>query len=99
MGYWIDGALFVKRFDAQADVKYPDNGCNVESYCNHEFIELEFLENLQWWLRDKLFFIMSYGKYTKHWMCRLFQPKFKSSLQDFDIARISILFLIVGILK
>lgn len=46
MGYWIDGALFVKRFDAQADVKYPDNGCNVESYCNHEFIELESLGEL-----------------------------------------------------
>ena len=43
MGYWIDGALFVKRFDARDHVSYPDNGCNVESYCNHEFIELESL--------------------------------------------------------
>jgi len=43
MGYWIDGVLFVKRFDAQDTVSYPDNGCNVESYCNHKFIELESL--------------------------------------------------------
>ena len=43
MGYWIDGVLFLKRFDAQIDAQYPDNGCNVESYCNHEFIELESL--------------------------------------------------------
>ena len=46
MGYWIDGALFVKRFDVQDNVSYPDNGCNVESYCNHEFIELESLGEL-----------------------------------------------------
>ena len=43
MGYWIDNTLFVKRFDAQNDSQYPDNGCNVESYCNDEFIELESL--------------------------------------------------------
>jgi hypothetical protein len=43
MGYWIDDLLFVKRFDAQDDVSYPDNGCNVESYCNNKFIELESL--------------------------------------------------------
>jgi len=43
MSYWIDGTLFVKRFDAQESAIYPDNGCNVESYCNHKFIELESL--------------------------------------------------------
>jgi len=43
IGYWIDGVLFLKRFDVQIDAQYPDNGCNVESYCNHEFIELESL--------------------------------------------------------
>ena len=47
MGYWIDDTLFVKRFDAQDNVIYPDNGCNVESYCNHEFIELESLGELR----------------------------------------------------
>lgn len=46
VGYWIDEILFVKRFDAQYDVRYPDNGCNVESYCNDEFIELESLGEL-----------------------------------------------------
>jgi hypothetical protein len=46
MGYWLDGLLFTKRFDAQGDAKYPDHGCNVESYCNDEFIELESLGKL-----------------------------------------------------
>ena len=46
MGYWIDDALFVKRFDVQIDAQYPDNGCNVESYCNDKFIELESLGKL-----------------------------------------------------
>jgi len=45
-GYWIDDILFVKRFDAQDTVSYPDNGCNVESYCNDKFIELESLGEL-----------------------------------------------------
>lgn len=44
MGYWLDGVLFVKRFDASSDpATYPDGGCNVESYCNDKFIELETL--------------------------------------------------------
>jgi hypothetical protein len=43
MGYWLDGVLFTKRFDAQESARYPDFGCNVESYCNDEFIELESL--------------------------------------------------------
>ena len=41
--YWIDGVLFVKRFDAIQGAEYPDGGCNAETYCNHEFIELETL--------------------------------------------------------
>jgi hypothetical protein len=43
IGYWLDGVLFIKRFDAQASASYPDNGCNAESYCNDKFIELESL--------------------------------------------------------
>jgi len=44
MGYWLDGVFFVKRFDAPTDPQvYPDGGCNVESYCNDQFIELETL--------------------------------------------------------
>ena len=42
MGYWLDGILFVKRFDAHMPAsQYPDGGCNVESYCNDKFIQLE----------------------------------------------------------
>ena len=46
MGYWIDGVLFVKRYEAVSDGNYPDWGCNSESYCNHQFIELETLGQL-----------------------------------------------------
>ena len=43
MAYWLDGVLFVKRFESPPDASYPDHGCNVESYCNDKFIELETL--------------------------------------------------------
>jgi len=46
-GYWVDGVLFVKRFESQANAQYPDNGCNTESYCNDQFIELESLSPLE----------------------------------------------------
>ncbi len=42
-GYWLDGTLFVKRFDAQSNIRYPDHGCNTECYCSDQFIELESL--------------------------------------------------------
>lgn len=41
LGYLRAGTLFRKRFDLQVDRLYPDFGCNVESYCNNIFIELE----------------------------------------------------------
>lgn len=41
LGYLRAGTLLRKRFDLQADRLYPDFGCNVESYCNDKFIELE----------------------------------------------------------
>jgi hypothetical protein len=41
--YWIGGSLFVKRFDVTSTARYPDNGCNTESYCNDKFVELESL--------------------------------------------------------
>jgi hypothetical protein len=47
MAYWLDGVLFVKRFDAQMDGQYPDHGCNAESYCNDQFVELESLSPLE----------------------------------------------------
>ncbi|PKN94406.1 MAG: hypothetical protein CVU44_04800 [Chloroflexi bacterium HGW-Chloroflexi-6] len=42
-GYYLEGVLFVKRFDPQPGEVFPDGGCNTESYCNHQFIELESL--------------------------------------------------------
>ncbi len=43
MAYWLDGILFVKRFNVQPKASYPDHGCNAETYCNDEFVELETL--------------------------------------------------------
>ena len=43
MGYWVDGVFFRKTFDVKAKVAYPDNNCNCEIFCNHEFVELETL--------------------------------------------------------
>ena len=43
IGYLRKGMLFVKRFDAQLDRAHPDYGCNAETYCNDQFIELETL--------------------------------------------------------
>lgn len=42
-GYYLDGVLFVKRFEALGDARYPDGGCNTETYCNDRFFELESL--------------------------------------------------------
>jgi len=43
LGYWNAGTFFVKRFDFDAEARYPDFGCNAEVFCNHRFIELESL--------------------------------------------------------
>jgi hypothetical protein len=43
MAYWLDGVFFVKRFNVEMSAPYPDHGCNAESYCNNQFIELETL--------------------------------------------------------
>jgi hypothetical protein len=45
--YYLDEILFVKRFDPQPSAPFPDGGCNTESYCNHQFIELESLGPLR----------------------------------------------------
>ncbi|MCX6080663.1 MAG: hypothetical protein NTW32_14110 [Chloroflexi bacterium] len=45
--YWIDGLLFVKRYESVPGANYPDGGCNTETYCNHEFIEMESLGPLE----------------------------------------------------
>ena len=46
-GYYLDDILFVKRFNPQPGAPFPDGGCNTESYCNHQFIELESLGPLR----------------------------------------------------
>jgi hypothetical protein len=43
IGYWLEGFLFIKRYEPQRDVQYPDGGCNTETYCNDKFVELETL--------------------------------------------------------
>lgn len=42
-GYWLEGTLFVKRFDPQLTAQHPDFGCNCECYCNERFVEVESL--------------------------------------------------------
>lgn len=46
MAYWLEGVLFRKTFETQAESKYPDNNCNAEMYCNDQFVELESLGSL-----------------------------------------------------
>jgi len=46
IAYWRNNILFVKRFTPQIDQPHPDFNCNVEVYCNDEFIELETLAPL-----------------------------------------------------
>lgn len=43
IAYWIDGVLFVKRYEPFPRASFPDGGCNTEIYCNNEFVELETL--------------------------------------------------------
>jgi hypothetical protein len=43
LAYWLDGLLFRKTFDVHPEKKYPDGGCNAESFCNNRFVELESL--------------------------------------------------------
>jgi hypothetical protein len=43
MAYWLDGILFRKTFNISAGAAYPDGGCNAETYCNDQFVELESL--------------------------------------------------------
>lgn len=41
--YWLNGTLFVKHAEYNAQAEYYDFGCSSESYCNDKFIELETL--------------------------------------------------------
>jgi len=46
IAYCLDGILFRKTFDLTSGAAYPDGGCNAESYCNDQFVELESLGSL-----------------------------------------------------
>jgi hypothetical protein len=43
MAYWLDGILVCKKFELPTAAVFPDGGCNTESYCNGQFVELESL--------------------------------------------------------
>ncbi|MEL7658511.1 MAG: hypothetical protein AAGU75_21685, partial [Bacillota bacterium] len=43
IAYWLDGVLFRKSFDVCTNLTYPDFNCNVETYCDSDFVELESL--------------------------------------------------------
>jgi len=46
-GYLREGVFFCKRFAIHPPAILPDHGCNVEMYCNDEFLELESLAPLR----------------------------------------------------
>ena len=41
--YRLGNTLFVKRIDSGSAQIFPDHGCNAETYCNDQFVELESL--------------------------------------------------------
>ncbi len=41
--YWNQGLLFVKRFGHEEGARYPDRGCNFETYTDGDMLELETL--------------------------------------------------------
>jgi hypothetical protein len=43
IGYLRNKVLLVKRIEVKADLRHADINCNIESYCNNAFIELETL--------------------------------------------------------
>lgn len=45
--YWVDGLLFIKRFNVEEGAEYPDHGSYVEVYTNSSMLELETLGPLK----------------------------------------------------
>ena len=43
LAYWLNGTLFVKHANYNAQVEYYDFGSSSECYCNDQFLELETL--------------------------------------------------------
>lgn len=47
VAYALDNVFFVKRFATDDTLRYPDKGCNAESYVRDTFLELESLGHLR----------------------------------------------------
>ncbi len=47
IAYLMRNALFVKTFDHIEGERYPDNGCNFETFTNNEMLEIESLSPLR----------------------------------------------------
>lgn len=43
VAYALKGELFLKKYDVDPDARYPDYGCNTESYTNADMLEVETL--------------------------------------------------------
>ncbi len=41
--YYLKGDLFIKKFDISPEAKYPDYGCNTETYTDWNMLEVESL--------------------------------------------------------
>lgn len=41
--YFLNGNVFIKRYQANGGLRYPDFGCSFETFTNSEFLELETL--------------------------------------------------------
>lgn len=78
IAYWIDGVLFVKRYEPFPRASFPDSGCNTETFCNDQFVELETLGALGWLEPGKSFI------HTETWELygTLDQPFIPPVLQD-----------------
>lgn len=73
-GYLRKGTLFVKRFPYIHGAKYPDFGCNFETYTSGNFMEVESLGPMVTLARDQS------AIYVEHWY--LFQNVDAGSTDD-----------------
>jgi len=47
IAYYLDGKVFIKRYNYDSESKYPDFGSNTEVYTDKDIIELETLGSLE----------------------------------------------------
>jgi hypothetical protein len=60
--YYLNGELFIKRFDFNHEAQYADYGCNNEAYVNGDFVEIETLGPLTKIAPQDAI------EHTEHWM-------------------------------